>query len=121
LLFSCLFTENITFSDKLFTQVSCTWRPQWDFVQLFRVQYVLLIIYFNSISGRRAIKEDGIIIYQDRKVEWNSNDLDYISNQNSNDKYHKQSETATTKNTPASNTATANITSASKTATAKIT
>jgi uncharacterized protein YlbG (UPF0298 family) len=55
------------------------------------VQYVLLIIYFNSISGRRAIKEDGIIIYQDRKVEWNSNDLDYISNQNSNDKYHKQS------------------------------
>jgi hypothetical protein len=40
--------------------------------------------------GRRAIKEDGIIIYQDRKVEWNSNDLDYISNENSNDKYHKQ-------------------------------
>ena len=85
------------------------------------MQYVLLIIYFNSISGRRAIKEDGIIIYQDRKVEWNSNDLDYISIQNSNGKDHKQNETLTIKTTSPSETESTKIRKPRETATRKIT
>ena len=97
LLFSCLFPENITFSDKLSTQISLYLKTSVKFLTIISSAICFIDNIFNSFSGHRAIQEDEIIIYQDRKVEWNSNDLDYISNQIIKDNDHKQSETATTK------------------------